>query len=162
MATSEVIHRPGARVLLLDGAGRILLFRGHDPARPDVAPYWFTVGGGLRPGEAARDGAVRELAEETGLRLRPGDLTGPVWHEVAEYSFENAAYRQTQDFFLARLPEACAVDTSGFDDVELRSVDRYRWWTVADLRGTVETVYPRCLPELLDGPLAGRDIRAVS
>jgi 8-oxo-dGTP pyrophosphatase MutT (NUDIX family) len=159
MATSEVIDRPGARVLLLDGAGRILLFRGHDPARPDAEPYWFTVGGGLHPGETARGGALREVYEETGVRLAPGDLAGPVWHEVAEYSFENTAYRQTQHFFLARLPAACTVDTSGFDDVELRSVDAHRWWTVAELRETPETVYPRCLADLVDGLPA--DVRMV-
>jgi 8-oxo-dGTP pyrophosphatase MutT (NUDIX family) len=162
MATSEAIDRPGARVLLLDGSGRILLFRGHDPARPEVEPYWFTVGGGLDPGESVVDGALRELTEETGLRLGPGDLVGPVWHEVAEYSFESRTYRQSQHFFLARLPEGSVVDTSGFDDVELRTVDQHRWWTVDEIRDTPERVYPLCLAELLDGLAAGRDVGAVS
>jgi 8-oxo-dGTP pyrophosphatase MutT (NUDIX family) len=162
MATSETIDRPGARVLLLDGTGRILLFRGRDPARPDAEPYWFTVGGGLRPGESPVDGALRELAEETGLRLPPGDLVGPVWDEVAEYSFESRTYRQAQQFFLVRLPDVWTVDASGWDDVELRTVDMHRWWTVDEIGETSETVYPLCLRELLDGLLAGRDVRAVS
>jgi 8-oxo-dGTP pyrophosphatase MutT (NUDIX family) len=162
MATSETIDRPGARVLLLDGTGRILLFRGHDPARPDAEPYWFTVGGGLLPGETAVDGALRETYEETGLRIGPGALVGPVWHEVAEYSLERRAYRQTQHFFVARLPDGSSVDTSGFDDVELRSVDTHRWWTVDEIRDTSETIYPLCLAELLDGLRAGRDVRTVS
>jgi 8-oxo-dGTP pyrophosphatase MutT (NUDIX family) len=150
MATSEVYDRVGVRVLLIDGKGRVLLFRGHDPARPDVAPYWFTVGGGLEPGETAVDGAIRETYEETGLRLRPDQLRGPVWHEVAEFPFQGLAYRQTQDFYVVRLEADWAVDTSGFDDVELRTVDDHRWWTVEEIRATDEMVYPRCLAELVE------------
>jgi 8-oxo-dGTP pyrophosphatase MutT (NUDIX family) len=147
----EVSQRRAARVLLLDGAGRILLFRGRDPARPDVAPYWFTVGGGLLPGESPVQGAVRELNEETGLQVRPGDLDGPVWCEVAEYSFEDVAYAQTQEFFVARVGTDVTVDTSGFDDVEIRSVDAHRWWTVDEIRASREMVYPRCLADLVEG-----------
>jgi 8-oxo-dGTP pyrophosphatase MutT (NUDIX family) len=151
MATSEVYDRPGVRVLLIDGKGRVLLFRGRDPARPDAAPYWFTVGGGLEPGETPVAGAIRETYEETGLRLRGGDLQGPVWHEVAEFSFQNLEYRQTQDFYLARLAADWVVDTSGFDDVELRTVDDHRWWSVEEIRATDENVYPRCLADLVEG-----------
>jgi 8-oxo-dGTP pyrophosphatase MutT (NUDIX family) len=146
----RVSDRRAARVLLLDGAGRILLFRGRDPARPDSAPYWFTVGGGLLPGETPVRGAVREMFEETGLRVRPDDLAGPVWHEVAEFSFENVAYVQTQEFFVARVGAGIAVDTSGFDAVEVRSVDAYRWWTAEEIRESQEMVYPRCLAELME------------
>jgi 8-oxo-dGTP pyrophosphatase MutT (NUDIX family) len=151
MATTEVFHRPGVRVLLLDTAGRVLLFRGRDPARPDVAPYWFTVGGGLEAGETPVDGAIRETYEETGLRLDPGELAGPVWHEVAEYPFENALYRQPQDFYVARLGAAWTVDTGGFDETESRTVDAHRWWTTDEIRGTSEAVYPRCLADLVEG-----------
>jgi 8-oxo-dGTP pyrophosphatase MutT (NUDIX family) len=151
MATTEIVHRPGVRVLVLDPDGRVLLFRGSDPARSDVPPYWFTVGGGLEPGESPVDGAIRETYEETGLHLTPADLTGPVWQEVAEYPFENVTYRQPQDFYLVRLTSPCAVDTSGFDDVELRTVDAHRWWTAAEIRTAAETVYPRCLADLVEG-----------
>ena len=43
---ADPVPRTGARVLLLDARGRVLLLRGHDPATPDRS-YWFTVGGGL-------------------------------------------------------------------------------------------------------------------
>ncbi len=49
-ADEELIPRRAARVLLLDGAGRVLLLRGFDPAMPEHR-YWFTVGGGLDDGE---------------------------------------------------------------------------------------------------------------
>src|SRR6266571_2109299 len=54
--------RPTARLLVLDPAGRILLFSAVDPR----GRVWFTPGGGVHRGETLEAAAVRELAEETG------------------------------------------------------------------------------------------------
>jgi 8-oxo-dGTP pyrophosphatase MutT (NUDIX family) len=143
----EAIPRRAARVLLVDGAGRLLMFHGFDPARP-AHHYWFTVGGGLEPGEPAAVGAAREMAEETGLRMTAAELGGPVWREVTEFPFDGLWYRQEQDFFLVRVP-AWEVVTDGFDAVERDSIDDYRWWSVEELESTAERFYPSDLPELL-------------
>ena len=152
MTPAEPILRPGARVLLVDARQRVLMFRGSDPARPGVT-YWFTVGGGVDPDETAAEGALRETFEETGLRLSARDLVGPVWHEVAEFPFEGRTYRQPQHFFLCRV-DACEVDTSAFNEVEVRSIDQHRWWSIAELESTDEAYYPRDLPALLRRVLA--------
>lgn len=140
-------NRHAARVLLVDSAGRVLLLRGYDPARPGHR-YWFTPGGGLEPGETPVDGAVRELAEETGLRVTPTELGAPVWRETVEFPFDGRWYRQEQHFFLLRVPN-WQVDTSGFDDIERRTIDAHRWWPVGELATTPERVYPPELPTLL-------------
>lgn len=148
----DVIPRRAARVLLVDGDDRVLMFRGFDPARPEHR-YWFTPGGGLDPEESYVVGAARELAEETGLRLAPEQLGQPVWHEVSEYPFDGRLYRQHQDFFLVRV-SAFTVDTAGFDQVERDSIDDHRWWEVAELEATDERFYPGELPALLRRLLA--------
>ncbi len=148
MAAAEPVLRSAARVLLIDDRDRLLLFRGRDPARPDLPAYWFTVGGGLDPGETAQQGALRETYEETGLRLTPADLVGPVWQEVAEFPFEGCNYRQSQVFFVARV-ETWQVDTSAFAEVEARTIDSHRWWSAAELDAANEVYYPLRLPELL-------------
>jgi 8-oxo-dGTP pyrophosphatase MutT (NUDIX family) len=68
-----------ASVVLVDPRGWILLqerdeFPVIDPER------WGLVGGHLEPGEDPRSGAVRELAEETGVVLEPELLT--LWRDV--------------------------------------------------------------------------------
>lgn len=145
----HAVPRRAARVLLLDGAGRILLLRGFDPARPDHR-YWFTVGGGLDDGESMRDAAVRELFEETGLRLTADDLTGPVWWESTRFPFDGQWYEQQQEFFVARTPgSAWTVDFSGLNAIERASVDASAWWCVEDLERTGEKFYPVNLPQIL-------------
>jgi 8-oxo-dGTP pyrophosphatase MutT (NUDIX family) len=134
-------------VLLVDASSRVLMLRGRDPAQPGH-PYWFTVGGGLDAGETSAQGAVRELFEETGLRVAPEAVGEPVFHEVVEFPFDGRWYRQDQDFFLLRVPR-WEVDTGGFDADERAVVDDHRWWSAQELDDTDETVYPEELPGLL-------------
>ena len=146
-----LIDRPAARVLLVDGAGRTLLFRGGDPARPGER-WWFTPGGGLEPGETRAQGAARELFEETGLRVDPTEFGEPVWHQVTEFSYNNVRYRQDQDFFLHRVTE-WQVDTAGFDDAEQRTITDHRWWSAPELDAATEQIFPVGLADLLRGVL---------
>ena len=145
--------RRAARVLLVDASDRVLLFAGVDPGRPGHT-YWFTPGGGLHPGESPAEGAARELAEETGLRLAPAELGPPVWSETVEFPFDGVWYRQEQEFFLRRVP-AWEVDTTGFDEIERASVSGHRWWSAAELAATAERYYPLDLPERLTRALSG-------
>lgn len=141
------IERSAARVLLIDGAGRALLLRGGDPARPGLR-WWFTPGGGMQAGETRAQAAARELFEETGLRVHPEALGVPIWHQLAEFSFDQVAYRQDQEFFLHRVSQ-WQVDTAGFETMERLTIDEHRWWSVEELEATDETVYPVELPSLL-------------
>jgi 8-oxo-dGTP pyrophosphatase MutT (NUDIX family) len=140
--------RPSARVVLTDAEGRVLLFHGFDPARPQEL-FWFTVGGGVEKGEELRDAAVREAFEETGLKLAPEQLTGPIWRRRAVFSFDGETFDAEEWFFHASVDGDLAVDTSGFDDVEETSISGYRWWSAEELESTEDTVYPVQLAELL-------------
>jgi 8-oxo-dGTP pyrophosphatase MutT (NUDIX family) len=147
MSRPDATSRRAARVLLVDAAGRVLLFRGFDPGRPDHR-YWFTVGGGLEAGERPAEGAARELFEETGLRVDAAAMGSPVWRDVTEFPFDGRWYCQEQDFYLLRV-DSWEVDVTGFDAIERESVDAHCWWSVADLRTTDERYYPAELPDLL-------------
>ncbi|WP_432540437.1 NUDIX hydrolase [Kineococcus sp. SYSU DK002] len=140
--------RSASRVVLLDDAGRVLLLRGTDPARPGT-DWWFTVGGGRAPGEDSRDAAARELREETGLVVDPAALDGPVWVRSADFDFLGAACRQDEEFFVLRVAEGFEVDRSGWTDLERASVSESRWWAPTELTAAGVTHYPPDLAGLL-------------
>lgn len=142
------MHRRASRVLLIDTAGRVLLFRGCDPARP-ADKFWFSVGGGIEGHETPREAACRELREETGIAADPSDLTGPVHRDVTQFGFDGYVYRQQQEFFVLRVSH-CTVDTSGFEAIEMATMDKYHWWSGDELATTTQRCHPDNLVELLD------------
>ncbi len=144
-----VVERRAGRVLLVDRAGRVLLFRGGDPADPSRGTWWFTPGGGLDAGETPAQGAARELFEETGLRCAPVELGVSVHAEESEFDFGGRHYVQWQEFFLLRV-DSHDVDTAGFEQLEADSIVEHRWWGRDDLRETTDELYPVGLADLLD------------
>jgi len=61
--------------VIKDDQGRLLLIkRGHAPG----AGLWSLPGGRIEPGETDTEALVREMREETGLVIDPGQLIGTV------------------------------------------------------------------------------------
>ena len=146
--------RRAARVILLDDADRVLLIRGHDVDQPERS-WWFTVGGGIDPGEDARSAAVREVREETGLVLEPTELVGPVFTRSAVFDFFAESCRQDEEIFLARVVvrDDAMLSRDGWTDLELDVLDELRWWELDALRRVTEEVFPQGLADLVRGLL---------
>jgi 8-oxo-dGTP pyrophosphatase MutT (NUDIX family) len=146
--------RPSARLLVFDPLGRLLLFRFRDG---DGGFTWLTPGGGLHRGESVRAAAVRELAEETGYMITEEDL-GPVvatrgglWRSSGGRLMFGA-----DTYFLVRVTHS-EVSTAGHEDLERSIITGYRWWNMAELRETAESVSPPNTASLVatlisDGP----------
>jgi 8-oxo-dGTP pyrophosphatase MutT (NUDIX family) len=143
-------ERPTARVLVLDPAGRVLLFRFEFRRGPlDGLVFWATPGGALEPGESFEEGARRELAEETGLVV---DDLGP---EIARRDYvmtvpDGETMAVDERYFLLRV-EALEVADAGWTELERQVMTAHRWWSPEDIAAAEETVYPEDLIEMLAG-----------
>jgi 8-oxo-dGTP pyrophosphatase MutT (NUDIX family) len=149
----EYPTRLAGRVIAIDPAGQVLLFRYDDP--PPKGVHWATPGGGVEKDEDFYQAACRELTEETGwtdVAVAPG-----VVHEHATVFWWSPAQqliRQTDHYFIGRVPderrplgEVAAMHVSD-------GIAASRWWTLAELDATDENVYPPSLADLVRSALA--------
>jgi 8-oxo-dGTP pyrophosphatase MutT (NUDIX family) len=146
--TNEDYARRSARVILVDRAGRLLLFQSEDS--------WFTPGGGIEDGETTEQAAARELWEETGLQIAPDQL-GPMVAESSGYAdlgWTSGMFHDT--YYFQRAPDGFAVDISGFQPLEASMLSDHRWWTVDEVEASHMKVFPSGLAPLLRDLLAGR------
>ena len=148
-----VTERQAARVVLI-ADGLVLLQQGFDPARPEAGTWWITPGGGVVDGESVEEGAVREVFEETGLRLTPAQLGPVIATRVAHFEFERRSFRQSESFFGVNVAPF-TPEHHGWDEVEQRALLDHRWWSLDELRSTDESVYPTQLVEVVEAVLDG-------
>lgn len=136
--------RRAARVAVLDPEGAVFLFR-YDNV--EVGVHWAMPGGGLEGDETPREGALRELREETGWTdLVPGPLLCTWEHD---FTHSNVRVHQHEHIYVARGPRR---EPTGGHLAAAHAEDgilTWRWWTRQDLSRSPEPVWPPRLAELL-------------
>jgi 8-oxo-dGTP pyrophosphatase MutT (NUDIX family) len=142
-------RRLSARFLILDQAGRILLFRFVYKRGPLAGQdFWGTPGGGVEDGETLEQAALRELVEETGLRR---DSIGPevARREVALQLPDGERVVQDERFFVIRVTDN-ALSKDDWTDLEREVMVEHRWWSLDELSQTEATVWPENLRAMIE------------
>jgi ADP-ribose pyrophosphatase YjhB (NUDIX family) len=131
--------------VLLDPHNRVLLMRYDDG--PPNGSHWSTPGGGLEPGESYPQAALRELAEETGWT--DIELLGEVHRRSHMMEWSGQLVQQAERLYLARTDQPSRQIT-GVDAMHASDgIAAWRWWTVAELDRTEQTIWPVELAELI-------------
>lgn len=143
-----------ARILLMDGSGRLLLQRACEPGNPARGQWWEVPGGGIEPGEDSVDAAIRELAEETGHVVERAQV-GPVcWTGQVRFAWGGVVHHASMVMHLARIGEPPGpTRPTAFTAEEQGSLLGASWVSPEELAG-MSTVPPGLfgdLPRLLAG-----------
>jgi putative (di)nucleoside polyphosphate hydrolase len=136
----DLPYRPAAGIMLINAHGQVFVGQRID----STLEAWQMPQGGLDPGEEPRDGALRELHEETGIPPDkveviacaprtfdydlPPDLVGKLW---------KGRYRgQRQTWFLCRY-------LGRDEEIDLATPEpEFRAWKWADLDQLAELIVP--------------------
>ncbi|MGV9938937.1 GNAT family N-acetyltransferase [Streptomyces sp. NPDC003401] len=146
--------RRAARVAVVDPAGAVLLLR-YDNV--EVGVHWALPGGGLEAGESPREGALRELAEETGWTdLEPGDLLHTWEHD---FTHSGVPVHQHEHIYVTPGPHRAPAGPGLAAAHAADGILTWRWWTREELAAEAEPVWPEGLAGLLDAWEAARDGR---
>ena len=136
-------------MVLVDGRCRVLLLKWRLQTGGAI---WITLGGGLDPGESHSRAALRELAEEVGLRR--AELGPWIWSREHPLRWNGREFLQRERFFLVNV-DAHEPDRAANDEQELRVIEEIRWWSMAEIAASSEAFSPGRLAELLAPLLAG-------
>ncbi|MBW8172492.1 DUF4031 domain-containing protein [Ornithinimicrobium sp. Arc0846-15] len=115
-------HEPpassGATVVLITSGDQVVLVR--NASRPG----WMPPGGKRDQGETLRESAVREILEETGLRLNPKDLMPVGYERITITPGEERRHWDAGDnhiaVYAAQVPDSTPVDPLEADVLEAR------------------------------------------
>jgi len=128
--------KPCAGTLVVDNSQVLLVKRTNPPA----VGSWSLPAGFLELDERPKDGAIRELAEETGLSASPADLE---LFETNLVSHDNGRYVLVLIYRTKRTATSGTV-IAGSDAAKAR------FWTLPDLLDSNETIEPGYEPIIRD------------
>jgi 8-oxo-dGTP pyrophosphatase MutT (NUDIX family) len=120
----------GAAAVIFDDAGRVLLVKENYDRR-----RWSLPGGAVEAGESDEEAVIREVAEETGVVARVGDLIGS--YEL-DTGFTGVA------FICSIVDGEPSVPPTG----EIAEVE---WWPVAQLPSPRSNILHYAVPDAVAG-----------
>ena len=135
--------RRAARIIVLDRADRVLLFRFDVPDRP---PFWVTAGGECDDHESFEEAARRELFEETGIAADPGRQVARTTPEFV--TVEGEPIQADERYFHVRVDEP-VIDTSHHTELERQVMTQHRWFTPQELSDWPEAIFPETLAQII-------------
>jgi 8-oxo-dGTP pyrophosphatase MutT (NUDIX family) len=152
---NQPVARQAGRIFVLDDERRVLLMHERRDIGSDQS-HWITPGGGVEPGESLVEAALREVYEETGLRLELDAAAEPMYSERVRFTIAGRDIDQTNFYFLVQVPSGLPVQPAGHTDIEQLVVLGHRWWPLAELAASDVVREPVTMVELIERALAVR------
>ncbi|WP_462380929.1 NUDIX hydrolase [Pseudomonas sp. Marseille-QA0892] len=141
-------ERKAARLLVVSPSNEVLLFRfEHEEDALAGTSHWATPGGGVEEGETFHAAAIRELQEETGIRLET--VAPPVADRTVSLMLPSGEWVTAVEQYFVVHVGSTAICRAGWTGHEAKVMKTHRWWSAEALMSTNETIWPENLLQML-------------
>ena len=144
-------HRRVSRVVLLDENDRFLLMLTASPRLQTPVVRWITPGGGVEDHETHQEAAIRELFEETGLRIE--NVGESIWSVDGQSIFNDGHVQSTYSEFFVVRTTSFEVTNENWMENEFVDITDVRWWTLDELAASGEKYSPEPLLDIIQHAL---------
>jgi len=145
-------ERHSARILVISPKEKVLLFHFvHTEGALAGQDYWATPGGGLEAEETFEVAAIRELCEETGIRV--AGVGAPVAHRSFNLRMADGEWvTALEQYYVVRVRDE-QISNVNWTEEEKAVVADHHWWSREELGSTAQTVWPETLLDMLHSAL---------
>lgn len=118
--------------------------------------FWQMIGGKIEEGETLKEGAYRELFEETGLTKEQVSVGEPAWYGEVDLMMHGILTTVKQSFVPARTISS-NVSLSNLTEEEKSVCTKLEWFSLEKIKSCPDIIYPVLLtdPRYLPAILAG-------
>jgi len=138
--------RHSIRILLFNQRDELLLMCANDPNTTELdgtyrGKFWFTIGGEIEKEESLEEAAVRELFEETGLKVDEVTFGPVVWWGDFELVLYGKPTLLKQKFIVARTKQT-SVTLNHLTQEEKLVIQKLDWFSIKKMRQSSDIIYP--------------------
>lgn len=146
-------------ILINRNTGSVLLIKYLDKHSKSTKEFtdgfWVLPGGGVKKHETFEDAVKREIYEETGITNI--NVKNCVFSRIIHAELRNIEQNLYYERYYVVETDDVEINTDNLTNNEIEVINKYKWWSINELKQTKDVVLPLSLKMHIDAALTNQN-----